>query len=201
MRKKYIALISILSVFVIMAITAAILFFTKPPSTVEFDQALLEEIFSGKIEFPANTIVERQKGLVYENGKFRAEIDSISGRFFSEEEIANGIPEEHRTKRIHAYELSDGSFVSCDDWFLLENGWHFYNWTIWQDKEIEDGMRYQSKFEYLKGDHSVTVSLRCTDPRDTENMRALYTYIASCIQENIVDLVQWQKEHGYDIQE
>ena len=44
MRKKYIALISILSVFVIMAITAAILFFTKPPSTVEFDQALLEEM-------------------------------------------------------------------------------------------------------------------------------------------------------------
>ena len=184
-----------------MAITAAILFFTKPPSTVEFDQALLEEIFSGKIEIPANTIVERQTGLVYENGKFRAEIDSISGRFFSEEEISNGIPEEHRTKRIHAYELSDGSFVSCDDWFLLENGWHFYNWTIWQDKEIQDGMRYQSKFEYLKGDHSVTVSLRCTDPRDTENMRALYTYIASCIQENIVDLEQWQKEHGYDIQE
>ena len=63
--KKVLLIIS--AVVLLAVIAAAILFFTKPPSTVEFDQALLEETFSGKIEFPANTIVERQKGLVYEN--------------------------------------------------------------------------------------------------------------------------------------
>ncbi len=60
---------------------------------------------------------------------------------------------------------------------------------------------YVEFFEYGRDNFHIRFRLYCAGVIQDKTEKAMYERVVQQINENIMDITQWQKEHGYDIQE
>ena len=206
MKRKYI----IISIAVLLAvILSGILIFlhlNKKPETYAINKELFAEAFSGKIKpFPENSFYnpDCREGVFEVNGIKVAYL--IEGGTYEDEWYAT---EENYLK----YKDKDVSGMMA----LEDGGYAHFYFDLWEHMKFRRGRVESSSsfseipksedvyvefFEYGRDNFHIRFRLYCAGVIQDKTEKAMYERVVQQINENIMDITQWQKEHGYDIQE